>query len=221
MTLDIEPSCLSEPVQQPTRRPPFNIQMRGIKYRVTPLYSYDISGLIPSARQYTKWPRGDFYKRHGDTANIADIALLWGHSNTDRDVLKNFKFSHSGAWVVWRSRIGSDRSVWSKFQTNKISNNHILSDSKEITKKLENLHKWDQVSMKGYLVSYSGGTTRNRKSSTTRIDTGNGACEVFYVTDLRVIHKASTRLWSLLHKISWGLLIIAICIHFKQPVRLS
>jgi hypothetical protein len=218
MTLNIQPACLTEPVQAETDKAPFNIDMKGIDYRVTPLYTYEISGLIPSVLHYTQWIRSDFYERHGDNANIADIALLWGPDNTNREILKHFKFSHSGAFVTWRTRRGAKPVDWRKFNQDQVSNNHILSDSKLMINKLRKLRKWDQVHLKGYLVSYDGGTTRNRRSSTTRTDTGNGACEVFYVTDLEVLKKSSLHVWGWVHNISWGLLLLAIIIHFRKPI---
>lgn len=218
VTLKVHPSCLAEPVQSPARKAPFQITMRGVTYTVRPMYAYDISGLIPTVRQYTKWPRGNFYERHGDTANIADVALLWGRKNTDRSLLKHFKFAHSGPYVAWHTRLGVERSTWMEFRQNKISNNHILTDSKELRRRFEKLRYWDQVRMKGWLVSYSGGTTRNRTSSTVRTDSGNGACEVFYVEDLEILKKSSTRVWALVHKISWGLLAGLSIVYMRRPV---
>jgi hypothetical protein len=53
------------------------------------------------------------------------------------------------------------------------------------------IHVGDQIRMTGLLVDYA--VTKNgqeiftRRTSLTRNDTGNGACEILYVTDLAVV----------------------------------
>ncbi len=50
--------------------------------------------------------------------------------------------------------------------------------------------KSDLVRIEGFLVNVTGVDAKNRvinwKTSTTREDTGNGACEIIYVSKLRL-----------------------------------
>jgi len=53
-------------------------------------------------------------------------------------------------------------------------------------KKIKNLNVNDHIKLIGYLVkvNFDNGTW---ESSLTRTDTGNGACEIMYVTDVEVL----------------------------------
>ena len=62
----------------------------------------------------------------------------------------------------------------------------------------------DQVHFEGYLASYSNGNGFHRGTSTTRTDTGNGACETVYVTEFDVT-SAAPRGWRRLETLAlWG-----------------
>ena len=60
----------------------------------------------------------------------------------------------------------------------------------------------DQIRFRGMLASYShsGGKFR-RGTSTSRTDTGNGACETVFVTDFEIVKKANSR-WRKLFTVS-------------------
>ena len=78
----------------------------------------------------------------------------------------------------------------------------------------------DQIHLKGYLVTYShGGGTRG--TSLTRDDTGNGACETIYVTDINILRKAN-RFWRYLFSLSTLLVagsIILLIVFFVRVAR--
>ncbi len=53
----------------------------------------------------------------------------------------------------------------------------------------------DQIRMRGLLVDYTvssdGSEVFTRRTSLTRTDTGNGACEILYVTDVHVLRPGN------------------------------
>ena len=60
----------------------------------------------------------------------------------------------------------------------------------------EHRHLWaepgDQVRLRGVLAEYRNPQNGFfRSTSTTRDDTGNGACETIYVTDFEIVRKAN------------------------------
>lgn len=63
------------------------------------------------------------------------------------------------------------------------SNHHIVPADEKIRSQLEQIRENDYVRLKGYLVNihYKGQTVN---TSTTRTDTGSGACEVMLVTEV-------------------------------------
>ena len=48
--------------------------------------------------------------------------------------------------------------------------------------RIDDIAVGDQIHLEGYLASYSNASGFHRGTSTTRKDTGNGACETVYVT---------------------------------------
>ena len=77
------------------------------------------------------------------------------------------------------------------FNPDKASNNHLIPASRAIARRIGAIHVGDQIRMTGLLVDYTvtkdGQEIFTRRTSLTRHDTGNGACEILYVTDLSVV----------------------------------
>ena len=61
-----------------------------------------------------------------------------------------------------------------------------------------------------------GGSKRG--TSTTRTDTGDGACETIYVRDFRIIREA-TSYWRISMWTSLALVLGTLAFHFKAPYR--
>ena len=61
-----------------------------------------------------------------------------------------------------------------------------------MAKKFRTVRVGDQVRFRGFLAEYAHrnkGQPFHRGTSTTRMDTGNGACETVYVTDLDILNR--------------------------------
>jgi len=68
-----------------------------------------------------------------------------------------------------------------------MSNNHIIPANEQIRSKINSLNTGDQIQINGYLVESKGtyeGKNYYWDSSLSRTDTSDGACEVFYVTNI-------------------------------------
>ena len=76
----------------------------------------------------------------------------------------------------------------------------------------------DQVRFRGYLASYSNDTGSKRGTSTTRTDTGNGACETIFVEDFQIL-RGATSFWRISMWTSLALLLVGLGIHFARPYR--
>ena len=101
--------------------------------------------------------------------------------------------------------------------------NHLLIGDPRIREIAENVAIGDQIRINGVLASYSHSNGRfARGTSTSRTDTGNGACETIFVNDFEIVKKANPG-W---HKINllagWLAPISFLCMMllvFKAPVR--
>jgi hypothetical protein len=57
-----------------------------------------------------------------------------------------------------------------------------------------------------------------RGTSTTREDTGNGACETIYVDEFEIVVRASSG-WRLAMQVALGMLVLCLVLHFAMPYR--
>jgi len=175
----------AEPVQEATGKDVFTTTIEGYVYTLTPRATYDISGLVVSQH------RGDalFNLDHGaDPGNIRDVCVVWGEAVTNGSYRK-VKFS-SGEFTCSYSWSGA---LSPPFKPEKVSNNHLIPADRAIARQIGAIHVGDQIRMTGLLVDYT--VTKNgppiftRRTSLTRGDTGNGACEILYVTGLTVVAR--------------------------------
>ena len=71
------------------------------------------------------------------------------------------------------------------------SNNHIIPADDRIKRTVLKIRRGDRVKLEGYLVDVKAaddkGNTFTWNSSTTRTDTGDGACELIYVTKAEIV----------------------------------
>jgi hypothetical protein len=133
-----------------------------------------------------------------DHLNVADLCVVWGHNAVSLD-LSEFDFWNGQFTCSFRTR---SNSAWASFRPDQISNNHLLSDDQWVRERIEDLRIGDQVSLRGYLSRYSHGSGFTRGTSTTRSDTGNGACETLYVEDVRITARMNEG-WHLMYASAW------------------
>lgn len=154
----------------------------GYSVEVTYLASYDIEGLVVHRKKYGG---------SGIGASLApvDLALAWGSVAANNNNI-NFHWKQSGRWVYWRvydisdlAPVGGEADV-----DRQSSNNHIVPANETIRTKVKKVRRGDHIRIKGYLVDIHAekpdGSYFNWGSSTSRDDTGDGACELIYVTDI-------------------------------------
>jgi hypothetical protein len=192
-TIDTDPSLQVEPLQTTTTQAPFAVQFKDVQYDISPIYEYEIYGVVVSYRQHD----GDqmLHKSWNDHLNVADICVVWG-SNASELPLNAFKFWNGQFTCNLETR---DQAAWEQFDGNKLSNNHLLSADEYIRDVISDVKIGDKVRVRGSLSSYGTDGRRIRGSSTVRTDTGNGACETIYVEDFSIISRMSnpwrTTLW--------------------------
>lgn len=171
------------PYQTESDRERFLIQAAGFKTVIACQYAYDIEALVVHTKDYFTWDVGD-------QLSPRDLTLAWGSvAAHNRDV--DFHWSQmSRKTMLWldgsvnqEALFGGDAGLQMNF-----SNNHIIPADDDVRWKLKIIRAGDHIRMKGYLVYVDGirpdNTTFSWHSSTTRTDTGDGACEVIYATDI-------------------------------------
>jgi len=184
----IDRSLYNQPVQKTTETKKFEVTIGDLIYEVTPLYDYELNGLVVSDNDNEVW-----YSRFkkSDPMNTKDLCVIYG-KNIEAEIYKGSKFYSEEFVCSFRT---NDSATYAKFSSEDISNNHLLAsrnDKAAIYKKLRKAKIGDQIKLKGYLAKYSikennGPAQLIRSSSTTRADAGMGACETIYLTDFNII----------------------------------
>lgn len=209
------------PVQTQTDVAAFTAKVKGKDYRIHPLYDYELWGLVVSYYDTTGWWDITHKFMWKDNLNVKDICVVFG-SNIVREAYREMSFK-SGSWTCWPKT--KTQKAARKFCEICLSNNHLLSDSRALNKAILKAKKGDQIYLKGYLAEYShsNGSFR-RGTSTTRVDSGNGACETIYLEDFRILKRANLfwrYLFSLSAVVTAGCLIYYILMLSKDYLRSS
>ena len=179
---------LGEPLQSVTRQPGFKTRSNDQEYLIEPRYDYELDGVIVSLHDADEFLDVTHQRRWRDFINLRDLCVIWG-DNVSSGVYREMEF-HNGTWTCWFSWPNSE--VASRFDATQLSNNHLLVDDDDIRQALMQSEPGDHIRLKGMLVEYSNPANGFRRgTSTTRTDTGNGACETIYVEDFEVIRKAN------------------------------
>ncbi len=206
------PETLNEPLQTITRRLSFDASYNGVDYFIEPEYEYDLYGMIVSYRHHDGKSR--MHLRANDHLNMLDVCVIWG-DNTSNRRLRKINFWNGIFTCNVETR---DQEAWDSFDMYQLSNNHLISDDDFIRDQVRGVQIGDQIHVRGYLTSYSSAQGGRRGTSTTRQDTGDGACETLFVEQFEIVEPA-TSYWRISMYLSLLLLFLALIVHFKQPYR--
>jgi hypothetical protein len=187
-----------DPAQTTTAVQPFAERRGEFSYRIEPVADYELSGLVVAEYDSENW-LDVMHKK--DPFNSRDLCVLWG-DNTKNDLYGKIKFTHGEFTCFFQT---NDRDTYKSFRLDQISNNHFLPKDDEVYRVVKEAKIGDQIYFKGQLANYkvsdSSGQVGSRQTSTVRRDTGNGACEVVYLTDFKIL-KRGQPFWLLIERIS-------------------
>lgn len=206
------PDIFTDPIQKPISTSPIEIEANKVNYKIEPLYEYEIAGLVVSFQHHN----GKFglHNLWNDHLNMADFCLLWGN-NINKTDLSKLDFWNGQFTCNVKT---SDSQVWTNFSMRDISNNHLLTADNSIRKQLKNVRIGDQIRLRGYLASYSNNQGFNRGTSTTREDTGNGACETIYLESVEVLERYANP-WRRGMYSALAIFLLSVLWHFLSPVK--
>lgn len=185
---DFLPEVFQEPVQKTGSPPaPFDAEQNGYAYTVSPVAEYEIWGMVVSSHY-----AGSFldvaHERAKDYLNIKDLCLLWG-KNLETGAFRKLKFWNRDftCYYSW-----TEPESGRAFSPAHISNNHLITADRSLRRTIRSVRRGDQVHFSGWLAAYGHkGTAAMRGTSTTRNDTGGGACETVYVNQFEIIQRAN------------------------------
>jgi hypothetical protein len=210
--IDFKPQIEHEPVQRPIAEPPRIVPYAGVDYRVEPLFSYELYGLVVSYRQHDG--TSFMHSRSNDHLNMADVCVVWSDTAFS-PTLPKLDFWNG----IFTCNVETRDSVaWANFKMNQLSNNHLVSADPFIRDAVGEVRIGDQIRIKGSLARYGAVGGGLRGTSTTRNDTGDGACETILVEEFEIIEPGFSR-WRVALYAALAVLVATLALHFALPYR--
>lgn len=175
----VDPQLIKQPLQQPLpdyEKTPFDIDG---EYTVEPLYEFELAAVVLSTKTYSG---------SGHEANLSpvDFALGWGPM-AEWDHIDQLEVSQSGRWYRWRT---DHWFIPRRAIETHSANMHMVPATDEIEEQLMSVDPHDSLYIRGKLVRIRSNESNWRwQSSTTRKDTGNGACELVFVEEIKRLER--------------------------------
>lgn len=162
-----------DPVQESTSRAGW--EREGFSFR--PRAEFEVRARILSIKWYGKSDPGASFAP-------VDFALGWGPMSDDL-VLEQLTIKQSGRWYHYRWEQSAPIPVRDIIQSS--ANMHLAPSADWVEGVLREAQVGDVVVLRGVLVDVDGPGGRYRwRTSTSRKDTGDGACEIVWVEDVQL-----------------------------------
>ena len=160
------------PYQQSTSAVPFQFK----SYQIEPLAEFSLSARVLSRENYSLDAGADL--------SPIDLALGWG-AMSDNEVIDQLNISQSGRFYFWswqnQPPINNRQIIQSS------SNMHMVPADDYIADQLKDVRKGDIIRLRGLLIEANKSDGWKWRSSLSREDTGNGACELIFVKEISIL----------------------------------
>jgi len=143
-------------------------------YQIQALATYAIHARVLHTKRY--WSQGNDLVPY-------DVALGWG-AMSDQSVLDRLDISQANRFFFYQW--SDEPPVAAGEIVRSAANVHVISANRTVARAVRRLRVGELVAMRGYLVNISGPNGFSWNTSLMRDDTGNGACELFYVEEVLV-----------------------------------
>jgi hypothetical protein len=170
-----EIDTLSEPVQVSYTGQMFPHTVENFQFEIEPVAAYTISCVVISKRYHTNTLE--------DKLSPVDLCVVWG-ALSEPENLEHIYSLQAGRWCSFRYT--SELTVDQSYIENHIANMHLIPANENVNKAVKSIKEGQKIYMEGYLVKVFKYGQCIWVSSLSREDSGEGACEVFYVTKVRI-----------------------------------
>lgn len=114
-----------------------------------------------------------------------DLVLGWDKM-ADPGIVEQLTITQGNRWYRWRYE-GRLKGITEGEVSRSSANTHTIPGNREVEKQLSKISAGDVVQMSGYLVNITKSNGWRWRTSVTNSDTGQGACEIFYVTYIKIL----------------------------------
>jgi hypothetical protein len=161
------------PLQQAVRGAPGGLAREG--YAITALATFKGKARVLA--------REDYWLGRETELSPTDLVLGWGPMS-DESVLADVSISQRNRFYFWH--VDAFPIPRREIERNS-ANMHFIPADAAVADALERVGPGDLIEFDGYLVEVRGEDGWHWRSSTSRNDTGNGACELILLHDLRIL----------------------------------
>ncbi len=171
-----------DPIQSSYKSDEPNIrEIKNGLFTMIPVAEYRISGVVVSKKTYSSGWDGEI--------SPVDLTIVWGRL-AEPEYDRHVTYSQGNRWYFYQYQPGSPFD--NSFVISHSANNHIIPANENIHEAIKTIGKKDKVVLEGVLVNIKGtykGQPVIWNTSLSRKDTGNGSCELFYVSKVRIDTK--------------------------------
>lgn len=161
-----------EPPRQtpvPSTVAPFRLEAATL----TPIAGFSVDARVLSRKDYGSGREAEL--------SPTDLALGWGEMRSEA-VLSRLAISQSGRWYNYRWSGNAPLPPAEIVRSS--ANMHMIPANAAVAETLDDVSPGERVRIDGWLVEAQAPDGWRWRSSTSRTDTGSGACEVVYVCAL-------------------------------------
>lgn len=160
-----------DPQQIPLHSPP---ALHLKNYQIDPLAEFSLKARVLGTEHY-------HFGRESEISPI-DLALGWGRMS-DPTVLSRIDISQSSRFYFWRVQ---EFPIPREEIEHHSANMHMIPASSNVAQRLDRIRPGQVITLHGYLVEVRANDGWHWRSSLTRNDTGNGACELVWVESVEI-----------------------------------
>lgn len=125
----------------------------------------------------------NYYIDEGSEISPVDLALGWGLMS-DQSVVDKISITQGKRWYMWRANpLPIPKNIISKSSANM----HIIPADDDVEEIIDETIVGNIIHLEGFLVKVIGPDGFKWRSSLSRTDQGDGACELFYVEKILII----------------------------------
>jgi hypothetical protein len=148
-------------------------------WKLKAVAEYELRGRVLDTKRYHSGPSAELVP--------VDVAVGWGPMSDSRtlDAL-SISMGNRFFFYKWSDQPPLEESTIIR----SAANNHIVAANKHVEGVISNLRRGHLVFLRGYLVDATKPGEGNWLTSRRRDDTGNGACEIFYVETAQAFESA-------------------------------
>lgn len=152
--------------------------------RVQNVAEYQIRELESYAGEFRILGRKEYQFGREAELSPVDFAVGWGRM-AEANIYQQIQIRQSNRWYFWRTESAPPIPI-REIETSS-ANMHVIPSTAQVAKQLKRVQTGDMVYLKGVLVEVSAKDGWHWRSSLSREDTGNGACELMRVDEVRFL----------------------------------